>query len=196
MEHNQPHARRLVISWCCAVILQVMLAAHIAIVEVVPNLMMIAVVITAVYHSPTRSSLYGFILGLCYDLLAQGPLGCTALIFTLLGYTVSSITKGSFVGNRLVELLVVMVAILCGEILEGVVLAVVGYDNDIFYSLVFRALPGFLYTGIIAALVFFVMGIFHERSSRTKPGQLTLHSKKNMLSKSLKQGRPLNRKLR
>jgi len=186
----------LVLIGFIAVILQIALAPNIAIATVVPNLIMIAVAVAALSSNATRSAVYGFILGFCYDLFSQGPIGVMALILTVMGYALSTLNKGSFESNWVIEFMVVLVALLLGEVVHGVVLAVIGYDSDFLFSLVFRSLPGALFEMVIAVIVLAVRYFYSQRSTRKKTGGLQGGMKSKGSGKSLSQGRSLKRKIR
>jgi len=147
----------LILIGLVALILQVVVAPSIAIFSVVPNFIVVAVAMVALVNNATRSALYGFILGFCYDLLSQGPVGVMALILTIMGYAVSTLNKGSFISNRVIEMAAAVIAVFVGEVLHGVVLAIIGYDADIVYSLLFRALPGALYEAIILSVALVII---------------------------------------
>jgi rod shape-determining protein MreD len=135
-----------------AFILQIAVAPHISIAGVVPNFLLVAVCVVALTNNPTRSTIYGFILGFAFDLFSQGPLGIMALILTVMGYALSTLNRGSFESNWLIELFVAAVAIFLAEVLHAVALAIIGYDANIAHSLLFRALPGALFETILVLI--------------------------------------------
>ena len=196
METREARIRALLITGAAAVILQLVLAPSIAIASVVPNFIMVAVGIMALYTSATRSAISGFILGFCYDLFSQGPVGVMALILTVIGYALSTAKKDSFEGNIIVELLAFGIVMLLGEIVHGVVLAIIGYDLNVLYSLIFRSLPGALYEIVIGIVAFIVLNYIINKRAQNKKGRLKNPIDFRAQGRSLGKGRPLNRKLR
>jgi len=196
VEPTQTRIVTLVLTGLAALILQVAVAPNIAILGVVPNFPLVAVGVIALYSSSMRSVAFAFVLGFCYDLIAQAPVGAMALILTISAFGLSTVSKGSLKGNWIVELAAFAIVILLGEILYAVVLAVVGFDTDIFYSLAFRALPGAMYAILIGFVVLFVISRIAGRDDRSarslKKGSIPFQPS----GKSRGQGRPLNRKLR
>ena len=196
MDTRQVGIGMLIASGLGIVVLQVALAPSIAVASVVPNFAMVAVGIVALYATATRSAVYGFLLGFCYDLFSTGPIGVMALLLTVMGYALSSLSRGFFEENRVVEMLAFTLVMTLGEVLQGVVLAVVGYDSDILYSLVFRCLPGAIYEIIIGLLVLAVSGLVLGGTGRSGMGRLQGQRPLRSMGKPMGQGRPLNRRLR
>ena len=196
METRQVLIRTLVLSGFVAIILQLILAPNIAIASVVPNFVLVSVGVMAFYTNPTRAALQGFILGFCYDLFSQGPLGVMALILTVVGYAMSTVKKGSFEGNALIEFIAFAIVVALAEIIHGVVLAIIGYNSDILYTLVFRSLPGALYEILIGLLALVIVSRLMNRVPRKgkkrSKDSMSLPSRR----RSRSQGQPLNRKLR
>ncbi|MDR2672798.1 MAG: rod shape-determining protein MreD [Coriobacteriales bacterium] len=181
MDHSQPRLAIMVISAFVALLLQIIIAPIIAIAHVVPNFILIAVVITATRNAPVRSTIFGFIMGLIFDLISVGPMGAMTLVLTLLGYAVSSLNKGIFGGGLLIDIVVVLLASLIGELLVSVVYAVVGSDPEFLLSLVIKVLPAALYDSLCGLVLLVIYRFFTgSRSTSTGPDM----------------GRPLRRKLR
>ncbi|MDR3052910.1 MAG: rod shape-determining protein MreD [Coriobacteriales bacterium] len=161
----------IIITSFVAVVLQIMIAPNIAINDVVPNFMLVAVVLIAINHGTTPSCTAGFVLGLLYDLFAQGPLGVMALILTILAYSTSSLNKGMFANSWLIGLLTLVVAALFGELLHSVFLTVIGSETEFLKSLVIRTLPSMLYDAVLGLVLFPILARFGSRK-KTEPGVL------------------------
>jgi rod shape-determining protein MreD len=149
-----------------AFLLQVMIAPSIALLDVVPNFILGFVVLNAMASNKIRSSLTGFVLGLLYDFTAQGPLGVMALVFALLGFSVSSLNKELFAGGWPIQALLLLIAAFFGEFLHAAFLSITGYDPDFLLSIGMRALPGALYDAAFGLIVFPLIRRF---SNKTKP---------------------------
>jgi rod shape-determining protein MreD len=181
VESKDTNIGRTIITAIAAVLLQVVLAPNIAINAVVPNFMLVAVVISATRNNPLRSTILGFILGLIFDLATQGPMGCMTLILTLLGYFVSVMSKGTFTGGLLVDMVILLLAALLGELLNSVVYAVVGMEPQFLLSLAVKVLPATVYDGICGLIVLLIYHFFSgsRPDSRNIPQGRSLHRKLN-----------------
>jgi rod shape-determining protein MreD len=138
-------------------LLQVMIAPNIAILGVVPNFILGFVVLNAILNTKIRSSLTGFILGLLYDFIAQGPLGIMSFVLAILGYGVSSVNKELLSGSWAIKAFLLLVAAFFGELLHAALLSIVGYDTDFLATFVMRTLPGTIYDGVFGLIVFPLM---------------------------------------
>jgi len=172
MDNRRPGMAPTLVGSLAAFLLQVMIAPALAVNDVVPNLMLVFVVLTAMTHDTTRATAVGFVLGLLYDFVSQGPIGTMTLVFTLLGYSVSSLNKGMFSENWIIELVTLFVAAFFGELLHSVVLAIIGYDGDFLSSLVMRALPGMVYDTVFGLILFPILSLVSRRTRRRDFGAL------------------------
>jgi len=196
MDKRTSRLSPLIILAVIALILQIAVAPNIAIFTIVPNIVLVVVCLVSLTASTMRAVIYSFILGFCYDVLSQGPIGVMALLFTIIGFVLSTIKKDSLDSNWLMDLFVLLIVIFLGEILHGIILAVVGYDTDIMSSLVFRALPAALYEAVITTIVLFVMNRFGGSGSHGRSGRQKSQNMFQTRGRPSSQGRPLNRKLR
>ncbi|MDR2105835.1 MAG: rod shape-determining protein MreD [Coriobacteriales bacterium] len=149
-----------------AFLLQLIIAPNIAILGAVPNFILCFVVLNAMSCGTIRSSLAGFILGLLYDLVAQGPLGIMSFVLAILGYAVSSLNKELFAGSWAVQALFLFIAAFFGELLHAAFLSILGYDSDFLLSLGMRVVPGTLYDALFGLIVFPLIQRFGERHAR------------------------------
>ncbi|MCL2756750.1 MAG: rod shape-determining protein MreD [Coriobacteriia bacterium] len=193
---KQTHPGILALIGLLAVVLQLAIAPNIAIVSAVPNIIMIVTIIVALNNPATRSTIYGFILGFCYDLFSQGPIGVMALLLTVMSFALSAFNKDAFQSNWIIELFAVVIALLLGELLHGIILVVIGYDSNILYSLVFRSLPSAIYEAIVAVVVLVIRNYLNNRKVNNKPGGLTSRKNKQGRKGTLVKGRSIQRKIR
>ncbi|MHB8051057.1 MAG: rod shape-determining protein MreD, partial [Coriobacteriia bacterium] len=68
-----------------ALVLQVMIAPHIALFGVTPNLLLLVVITLAFVEGSSEGATVGFIAGLLMDLLSTGPIGAWALVMSVVG---------------------------------------------------------------------------------------------------------------
>lgn len=59
----------------------------------VADLMLLTVVAAASVTNPNRGALYGFTVGMVYDLVLGTPFGLSALVYTLVGYGVGAVSS-------------------------------------------------------------------------------------------------------
>jgi len=151
-----------------ATLLQLVLAPNIAINEAVPNFCLVFVVLNAMRGKRTNAAVTGFVLGLIYDLLSQGPLGVMSLILTIVGYSVASFDKQVFATSWPIQLLLLLAAAFLGELLYATMLTVVGYSSNFYASFMLRALPGSLYDAVFGLIVFPLIYRASERQDAHK----------------------------
>lgn len=183
LDTQQPSLVLVIASGLVALILQIVLAPVITLFGVVPNFVMAAVIVTAMNNNALRSTVFGFVLGLLFDLCSLGPVGSMTLVLTIMGYAVSSLNKGTFTGGVVVDLIVLFVAVALGEFLVSVIYAIVGVNQEFLLSLIQRVLPAILYDTLIG---FVFILIYHALSEKNSGGNTRMGGGS---------GRPINRKL-
>jgi rod shape-determining protein MreD len=109
-----------------AVVLQTTLFAQVRILEVAPDLVLLAVIALARRLEAEPAVLLGFTSGLAIDLLGSSPLGLRALVFTVVAYVtvrtrdrfdinIVAIGMAVFLLSLLGVLLIVVIGTLFGE---------------------------------------------------------------------------------
>ncbi|MDR3315367.1 MAG: rod shape-determining protein MreD [Coriobacteriales bacterium] len=159
----------IVIGSLAAVLLQVIVAPNIAIRGVVPNCVLVFSVVIAIYNNRTLSCSLGFVLGIVFDLLSSGPIGVMPLVLCVLAYSVSSLNKDMFSGGWVVEVLLLLVASLLGELLYGALLNIVGYDIHFANSLINRILPSAVFDAAFGLVVFPLLNRFSQQQRKEIP---------------------------
>jgi rod shape-determining protein MreD len=154
MDNRPTGIRATTIGVIVTMLLQVILAPNVAINDVIPNFALVFTVITAIRHDAARAQVVGFLLGLTYDLISQGPLGVMSLVLALLGYSAGSLGKSMLSGGWLLQLVILLVAAFFGELLHSVILAVIGYDSNFSMSLLMRVFPGTIYDAVFGLVIF------------------------------------------
>jgi rod shape-determining protein MreD len=149
-----------------AVLLQIIIAPHIAIGGVVPNIVLVAVVLVAMRSEVISATIVGFVLGLVFDLATSGPVGGMSLVMALLSYGVSSFRKDIFQDNWVMQVIVLLLAAFAGELLHNVLYSIIGYDTDFLSSLLRRALPGALYDSLVGLILFPILQHFANASRK------------------------------
>jgi rod shape-determining protein MreD len=137
-----------------ATILQVALAPHMAVFNVVPNLLLLVVVTLAFVEGPVAGCVSGFVAGVVLDMLGSTVIGPWALVLTVVGYLAGMLTANLFAEGWLLPVTVVFVASLFAEMSYGIVLAVLGVGGPFFSALVRIMLPAAVYNTALAVLVY------------------------------------------
>ena len=137
-----------------AAILQAALAPHMAIMQVVPNLLLLVVVTLAMVEGPTPGAAAGFAAGLLLDLLGSGPIGPGALVMSSVGYAAGMIGANLFAESWLMPVTVVLIASFVYDLALAALLAVMGVEAAL-VTIAWRvALPGAVYNTLLAVLIF------------------------------------------
>lgn len=142
------------------VLLQVLLAPHIALFSCVPNF----IVAFAMALSVTRRRSYGcilpFVMGLLFDLMSGGPVGAMAFSLTL----VSMFASRAFLvlDNDTLFMPVVILAfgLLVTEFFYSLFLVALGYDVAFFALFVYRVLPTFVYDFVVGVILYLAASRF------------------------------------
>lgn len=95
-----------------AVALQVSVAAQLPIAGAVVDVVLIATIAAGLAAGPEAGAGVGFACGLLVDLLGIGPVGLTALVYTMIGYGVGVSQIGVLRTSRLIPLASATVAAL------------------------------------------------------------------------------------
>ncbi|MDR0500868.1 MAG: rod shape-determining protein MreD [Coriobacteriales bacterium] len=158
---NKPGVRYLFMALLgfIAILAQLIIAPNIAIAQIVPNIILVSVAINAIRANNIAATIFGFSLGLIYDCTAAGAFGLMSLILTLIAFIVSTLNKGTFTGNWLVALIMVILATFFGEMIYGVFASLVNPDLDFLASIVYKVLPTTLYDVIIGGILLAVVNL-------------------------------------
>ncbi|MCL2339727.1 MAG: rod shape-determining protein MreD [Actinomycetia bacterium] len=133
-----------------ALILQVTLSSNLAIAGATMEISLVFVAANAFRTTRLQATLAGFILGLLVDLACGTPLGVRALAYCLVAFVVNSLGGSDNLSSLLLRYLLLILAVLAGELGMAVLMSIIGYDSDILYTLVSQTLPGSLYNAVIA----------------------------------------------
>ncbi len=128
-------------------LLQVLLAPHIAIGGTMPLFLLVPLFCVAVSSSMTVAVVFGFLLGFLYDLGTGEAMGVMSLAFTVAAAGVQLLgVDGDGAG---VNPLVTIAAVVVVQLLQGILLGIAGYADSAGYIIVHCILLGSLYNGII-----------------------------------------------
>lgn len=153
-----------------AVALQVVVAPNIALFHAMPNFMLTFVVVVAVARAQSCGVLLPFALGMLFDLMGTGPVGASALVFTLVAFLVSRAFSLLDNDTLFMPLFLIVVGVVLSEVLYGVLVMACGVQVSPLEALVFRALPCAAYDCVFALLLFPLIRSLSARRGAQGPG--------------------------
>jgi len=137
-----------------ALVLQVMLAPHIAISNVVPNVLLLVVITLAFVEGPSAGAVAGFVAGLLLDLLSTGPVGAWALVLSATGYMGGMLQENLFAEGWLAPVSIAIIAGLTADFAYLAVLTILGVGPAFWESLVRAVLPRAVYNAVLVMLAY------------------------------------------
>ncbi|MEA5074922.1 MAG: rod shape-determining protein MreD [Coriobacteriia bacterium] len=137
-----------------AFVLQVMIAPHISVFGVTPNLLLLVVITLAFVEGSSAGATAGFIAGLLMDLLSAGPIGAWALVMTVTGYLSGSLRQNLFAEGWLAPVTVGIIAALVADFAYLVVVTVIGVGPAFWQALGRLVLPRALYNAVLVMLAY------------------------------------------
>jgi rod shape-determining protein MreD len=112
-----------------ALLLETTLLAQVRVAGIGPDLLIIAVVAVAMASGAVSGALFGFWAGLAGDLLLDLPVGVTALVYTVIGYTVGTLRTYMVSGSALQPAALAAAASVASVALSGLVLRLLDFSG-------------------------------------------------------------------
>lgn len=137
-----------------ALLLQVMLAPHFAIGDIVPNVLLLVVITLAFVEGPSAGAVSGFVAGSLLDLLSTGPVGAWALVLSIVGYAGGMLQENLFAEGWLAPVTVAILAALLADFAYLVTLTILGVGPAFWESLFKAVLPRALYNSVLVVLAY------------------------------------------
>ena len=109
-----------------ALTLQVCLFSRFSFEGARPDVMVLVAVVAGLVAGPDRGAILGFASGLAFDVVLTTPLGLSALIYTIVGYGVGTLSGGMVRSSPLLVPAVAFVGSAAAMLLYALVGAVVG----------------------------------------------------------------------
>lgn len=129
-----PAARlRLPLVVVTALLLHTTVLSHLRLAGVTPDIMLLVAVAGGLSGGPGTGALVGFASGMAIDLFLQTPLGLSALVFSLVGYSVGTIHNALLKAAWWIPVVTAFGATAAGEALYGLAGTVVG-DRQVLLS--------------------------------------------------------------
>lgn len=146
-----------VIGALVAVLVQVLVAPHIAVGFAVPNFMAAFALVVAVARSESAGLALPFIVGLAYDLVSGGPVGAMAFAVTAVSSATAWAHRRAGNDTLFMALFVLVVGVLAVEVAYGAFILMLGYSASLLEALAYRVVPCFVYDAIIAVVLYLVL---------------------------------------
>lgn len=109
-----------------ALLVQVTVLTRLRLFGVVPDLMLLVAVAGGITGGPARGAIIGFASGMAIDIFLETPLGLSALVFSIVGYSVGAVETSILRAAWWIPVLTAFVACMAGEALFAVAAQVVG----------------------------------------------------------------------
>ena len=164
----------LVISAVVVVLLQVLLAPHLAIGYAFPCFVMAFCLATAIVRYEFSNPVMPFILGLVFDLASGGPVGAMALSLTVTTVFAAWLNERMSNDTLFMSILVLAIGTLAANLLYGLVFLMLGYAASPVDAFVYRIAPSFVYDFVLALVMYALASRLFggETVSRTEIKQL------------------------
>ena len=133
------------------ILLQAGISPAIAIMGCSPNFLLIPVLLISMRSGTGMGSIAGFLLGLLYDLMGSGTIGCMALVFTLIAFIVGVAGESM---DLLTPVATIIVAALSSLILGYGIAAILtsSEGGGVMSTMLSYSLPSALYTAVFAVI--------------------------------------------
>ncbi len=141
------------ITFVVCILLQAAVAPNIALFGAQPNFLLVPVLLVALRSGTGPASIAGFCLGLLYDAMTSGTIGCMALVLVLVAWAAGALSANIAADNVAVALAYAVAGALSTECLYAVAVLLTTTDTSgALGAFVGHALPAFLYTAVFACI--------------------------------------------
>lgn len=137
-----------------AVLLQIIIAPHIGLFGVVPNILVAYVLVVAVVRPSSFGPVLPFVIGLFFDLFTGGPVGVMA--FSLMTFSMIAARVFDAINNDtlFMPLLVMAIGVLFVELSYAMFLLLFGYPAGVLDAIAYRVFPCTVYDLVIGLLLY------------------------------------------
>lgn len=152
-----------------SLLLQVLLAPHIAIGFAIPNFPLVVCLVVAILKPRYYSSILPFLLGLAYDFISGGPIG--AMAFSLTAFSTAAAWFYERSNNDTVFMAIANLALglFLVEVCYGVFLMCFNAGTDPIGAFAYRIFPCFVYDLVIAVIAYVVFVRFFQHDVTSQP---------------------------
>ena len=158
------------------ILLQAGIAPAIAIMGCKPNFLLIPVLLISMRSGTAAGSIAGFSLGLLYDLMGSGTIGCMALVLTLIAFIVGVAGESMDLLTPIVTIGVAVFSSLLLEIGYGIAAILTSSEGGgAMSTMLSYSLPSALYTAVFAVIALVTIGLVIADDSAGMPTRLGEH---------------------
>lgn len=140
-----------------AIVLQILLAPHIALFGAVPNFIVAYAVAMAIARPSSYGCVMPFVLGLFYDLFTGSPVGIMALSLMACTVLVARLFSAMDNDTLFMPLVVMAAGVFLVDFLYGLFLVLFGYPAGFVEVLAYRIVPCFVYDFVIAFVLYMAL---------------------------------------
>ena len=140
-----------------AILLQVVLAAHIPLFGAVPNFLVVFTMALAVTRPHGFGPVLPFVLGLFYDLFTGGPVGAMAFSLTAFSYIAATFFAAADNDTLFVPIVTLAIGVFLVDLSYAMFLLLFGYPAGFVEALTYRVLPCFVYDFVLAFVLLLVL---------------------------------------
>lgn len=147
------------ITFVVCILLQMAIAPAITLGSAEPDFLLIAVLLVALRSGVGVGSVAGFSLGLLYDLIGDGTVGCMALVFTITAAIVGALGSGLSQRSPAVMCLVAVCSSFFTEIVYAVsVILTSASSAGAWATIISHSVPSAFYSAVLACIALVTMG--------------------------------------
>ncbi len=171
------------ITFVVCILLQACIAPNIAIFGASPNFLLIPVLLVALHSGIGFASIAGFLLGLLYDGMNSGTIGCMALVFVLIAWAIGAIAGNMDTDSISLALIFAAVGSFISELLYTIAVLLISTDNSgALTAIVQHALPAFLYTAVFACIALATITLVMAQGDYQPKAGSSSSAKRNVFS--------------
>lgn len=155
------------------ILLQAGISPAISIMGAVPNFLLIPVLLISMRSGTGAGSIAGFCLGVLYDLMGSGTVGCMALVFTLIAFAVGVASESIDLLTPVGTIAVSVVSSLFLEIGYGIASVLTSsVGGGMMHTVLTYSLPSALYTAVFVSVALLTITLAIADENAGMPARL------------------------
>ena len=132
-----------------ALALQTGVVSDVRVFGLTPDIMLLLAIASGLALGPERGAIMGAVIGFCFDLVLQTPLGLSALVYGIAAFAVGLVSTGAMRATRWIATTATMVASAASILFYAVLASLFGLDR----ALSLRLVPMILLISIVNGLL-------------------------------------------
>ncbi len=154
VQENPLYMLKVFVLLVLAVVVQATLAPYVNVLGARPDIVLIVVVAIAMMRGPLWGAAVGFFVGLLVDIALVQIMGISSFLYTLAGYYSGRYAEGVDPDSWLPPLLTVFTVTLVVQMLNAVIMFLLGVEASVGFILLRVVLPTAVLNSLLAAPVF------------------------------------------